>query len=180
MDNKKLSTKKMTAYALMAALMCILGPMSIQIGPIPISFTNLVIYFAAYILDTKGVFWSYLVYYLLGAVGLPVFSGFSGGVGKLVGPTGGCLVGFFFTGVLASIVVKKFKNKVLQIIGIYLASFITYLFAVLWYAYVQSCDLRAAFAVCVMPFLLIDLAKIIVSAFVADKIGKRVAVRELA
>jgi biotin transport system substrate-specific component len=67
----------------------------------------------------------------------------------------------------------------LQIIGIYLASFITYFFAVIWFAYVQSCDLRAAFAACVMPFLLIDLAKIVVSAFVADKIGKRVGIREI-
>ncbi len=175
--NKKLTTRKMTAYALMSAAMCILGPMSIQIGPIPISFTNLVIYFAAYILGTKGVFWSYLVYYLLGAFGLPVFSGFSGGLSKLVGPTGGCLIGFFFTAVLSALVIKKFpKNKLLQIIGIYASTFVTYLLAVLWFAFVQKTSLASAFAACVMPFLLIDLAKVIVSAFIAPVISQRVKV----
>ncbi len=175
--NKKLTTKKMTAYALMSALMCILGPMSIQIGPIPISFTNLVIYFAAYILGTRGVFWSYSVYFLLGAFGLPVFSGFSGGLSKILGPTGGCLIGFFFTAVLSGMIIKKFPaNKIVQIIGIYAATFVTYLLAVLWFAFSQSTSLWYAFSVCVLPFLIVDLSKVIISAFIAPVIGHRVKI----
>lgn len=177
--NKKLTTKKMTAYALMSALMCILGPLSIQIGPIPVSFTNLVIYFAAYILGTKGVFWSYLVYFMLGTFGLPVFSGFSGGLSKLVGPTGGCLIGFFFTAVLSGIFIQKFpKNKIIQIIGIYASTFVTYALAVLWFAFIQKTSLWYAFSVCVLPFLIIDLVKVIISAFVAPVIAARVRVNQ--
>ena len=85
------SVKTMTMCAIMAALMCILGPMSIPIGAVPISFTNLVIYLTVYLLGAKKGCISYLIYMLLGVVGLPVFSGYTGGIAKLAGPTGGYL-----------------------------------------------------------------------------------------
>ena len=75
---KRISTYQLTTCALMAALMCVLGPMSIPIGPVPVSFTNLVIYLTVYLLGMKGATISYLVYLLLGAAGMPVFSGYEG------------------------------------------------------------------------------------------------------
>ena len=104
-------TRNMTVCAIMAALMCILGPMSVPIGPIPISLTNLVIYLTVYLLGTKKACISYLVYMLLGAVGLPVFSGFAGGIGKLAGPTGGYLVGFIFMTVICGVIMERFQRK---------------------------------------------------------------------
>ena len=68
------SVKTMTMCAIMAALMCILGPMSIPIGAVPISFTNLVIYLTVYLLGAKKGCISYLIYMLLGVVGLPVLT----------------------------------------------------------------------------------------------------------
>ena len=93
---KFLTTKQMTLIALMTALTCILGPLSIPLpfSPVPISFTNLVLYFSVFVLGTKFSTISYIVYLLIGLVGLPVFSGFSGGPAKVAGPTGGYLVGF--------------------------------------------------------------------------------------
>ena len=78
---KFLTTKQMTLIALMTALTCILGPLSIPLpfSPVPISFTNLVLYFSVFVLGTKFSTISYIVYLLIGLVGLPVFSGFSGG-----------------------------------------------------------------------------------------------------
>lgn len=74
--------------AVMAAVTCVLAPMSIPIGPVPISFTNLAIYLSLYLLGWKRGTVSYLVYVLIGMVGVPVFSGFTGGMGRLLGPTG--------------------------------------------------------------------------------------------
>ncbi|MFR3344509.1 MAG: biotin transporter BioY [Anaerobutyricum sp.] len=91
-------SRPVTMCAIMAALMCILGPMSIPIGAVPISFTNLVIYLTVYLLGAKKGCISYLIYMLLGVVGLPVFSGYTGGIAKLAGPTGGYLVGFILLG----------------------------------------------------------------------------------
>lgn len=71
-------TYEITITALMTAVTCILAPMSIPIGPVPISFTNLAIYLSLYLLGWKKGTISYLIYLLLGLVGLPVFSGFTG------------------------------------------------------------------------------------------------------
>ena len=93
---KKLTIYQMATCAIMAALMCILGPLSIPIGPVPVSLTNLVVLLAAVLLGAKLSTVSAVVYILLGLVGLPVFSGFQGGVAKLAGPTGGYIIGFIF------------------------------------------------------------------------------------
>ena len=110
---KFLTTKQMTLIALMTALTCILGPLSIPLpfSPVPISFTNLVLYFSVFVLGTKFSTISYIVYLLIGLVGLPVFSGFSGGPAKVAGPTGGYLVGFVFLTVIAGFFVEHFKGK---------------------------------------------------------------------
>ena len=106
---KFLTTKQMTLIALMTALTCILGPLSIPLpfSPVPISFTNLVLYFSVFVLGTKFSTISYIVYLLIGLVGLPVFSGFSGGFAKLAGPTGGYLIGFLFMIPLTGILFEK-------------------------------------------------------------------------
>ena len=109
-----MSTAQMTVTALMTAITCILAPMAlpIPVSPVPISLTNLVIFFMAYILGTKLSVVSYVLYLLLGTVGLPVFSGFTGGVGKLLGPTGGYLIGFIFLAAIAGFFVEKFPAKI--------------------------------------------------------------------
>ena len=104
---KKSTVYQLTTCALMAALMCILGPNSVPIGPVPVSLTNLVIYLAVYLLGTKGSTISYIVYLFLGMVGLPVFSGYEGGFGKLAGPTGGYLIGFILMAIVCGIFMEK-------------------------------------------------------------------------
>ena len=90
--------KDMVLMALFAALTCVLAPLAVPIGPVPISLTNLVIYFSLYVLGWQRATITYIVYLLLGLVGLPVFSGFEGGVGKVAGPTGGLLNWIYFHG----------------------------------------------------------------------------------
>jgi biotin transport system substrate-specific component len=172
--NSKLTTRQITATALMTALMCIFGPMSLQIGPIPVSLTNLVIYFAAYVLGAKGALRSYIIYFLLGFVGLPVFSGWGSGIGKITGPTGGCLIGFFITAFLAGLVAEKINIRVLRVIVVYLTTIPTYILSVLWYAYTTKTTLIAAFAVCVLPFILIDFAKAVICEIVAPVVKRRI------
>ena len=92
---RTMSTGHMVRTALLAAVLCIIGPFALPIGAVPVSLTTLVLYFLVYLLDGKHALISYTVYFLLGLVGLPVFSGFAGGIGKVAGPTGGYLIGFF-------------------------------------------------------------------------------------
>lgn len=111
------NTYAMAVTALMTAVTCILAPLSIPIGPVPISLTNFAIYLALYLLDWKKGTVSYIIYLLLGLVGLPVFSGFTGGLGKLAGPTGGYIIGFIPMAIIAGIVIDKFSQRWIQILG---------------------------------------------------------------
>ena len=105
---QKNKTYALTATALMTAVTCILAPLSVPIGPVPISLTNFVIFLSLYLLGWKKGTLSLLVYLLLGLAGLPVFSGFAGGIAKLAGPTGGYIIGFIPMAIVAGIIIDKF------------------------------------------------------------------------
>ena len=172
MKNKS-TIYQLTTCAIMTALMCILGPMSIPIGPIPVSFTNLVIYLAVYLLGTKGATISYLIYLLLGAVGLPVFSGYAGGLAKLAGPTGGYLIGFILMALICGIVMKKsHENTIITIIGMIVATAVAYLFGTVWFVLQMQCSVWYALTVCVFPIIPFDLIKIAI----ATGLGKPIRV----
>ena len=145
---KRLSTRKLVLIALMTAITCIFAPMAIPIpvSPVPISLTNLVIMISIYVLGFKDATISYIVYLLLGLVGLPVFSGFTGGLGKLAGPTGGYLIGFIFLALIAGLFVDKFpKNKILAVVGMLIGMAITYIFGTEWLAIQLKCPLLQHF-----------------------------------
>ena len=105
------SVRQMAVIGVMTAVTCILAPFSIPIGPVPISMTNLAIYFSLYVLGMKNGTISYLVYLLIGLIGVPVFSGFTSGPEKLFGPTGGYLIGFLPMAILAGFLIDKFHHR---------------------------------------------------------------------
>ncbi len=146
-------TYEITMTALMAAVTCILAPLSIPIGPVPISFTNLAIYLSLYLLGWKKGTISYLIYLLLGLVGLPVFSGFTGGPSKLAGPTGGYIIGFIVMAVIAGLVIDNCRKPWIQLIGMIVGTIICYLFGTIWFCLVANYTFKAALAVCVIPFI---------------------------
>ena len=161
---RNISVYQLTTCALMAALMCILGPMAIPIGPVPVSFTNLVIYLAVYLLGMRGGTVSYAVYLLLGAAGLPVFSGWQGGLGKLAGPTGGYLVGFVLMALLSGFALEKFRARpVPTMLGMAAGTLVAYLFGTVWFVLQMQCAVWHALTVCVLPFIPFDLAKIVIA-----------------
>jgi biotin transport system substrate-specific component len=124
---QKITTKSIALIALMTAVTCVLAPLSLPIGPVPISLTNLAIYFALYILGMKKGTISYIVYLFIGLVGVPVFSGFTGGPAKLIGPTGGYLIGFVFMAMIAGIFIDKFKGKMFpSMVGMILGTLVCY------------------------------------------------------
>lgn len=126
-------TYEITITALMTAVTCILAPMSIPIGPVPISFTNLAIYLSLYLLGWKRGTISYLIYLLIGLVGLPVFSGFTGGPAKLAGPTGGYIIGFIVMAIIAGLVIDNCRKPWLQLIGMIVGTIVCYLFGTIWF-----------------------------------------------
>ena len=162
---KKSKIYGLSMTAVMAAVTCVLAPMSIPIGPVPISFTNLAIYLSLYLLGWKRGTVSYLVYVLIGMVGVPVFSGFTGGMGRLLGPTGGYIVGFIPMALIAGVVIDRFRNRGIQLAGMIAGTAVCYAFGTAWFlvAYARAAGpigLWAALGMCVFPFVVPDLVKL--------------------
>ena len=173
MKSKKVTIYQLTFMAMMAAVTCILGPLSVPIGQIPISLTNLVIYFTVFVLGIWAGTGSYGIYLLLGAVGLPVFSGFTGGIGKLAGPTGGYIIGFIPMAIIAGIVIDKFSQRWIQILGMIVGTAICYAFGTAWFCIQAGYTVSAALAVCVIPFIPADLIKMVIAMIIGPEIRKR-------
>lgn len=174
MRNQK--TKTLVLIGVMTAITCILGPLSITIpiSPVPISFTNLAIYFTAILLGWKKGTISCLVYLLIGFIGIPVFSGFTGGPAKLLGPTGGYLIGFILMALISGFFVDKFKNKVaMYALGAIIGTIITYILGTGWLAYQANLTFKAALFAGVIPYIPGDLAKIIIATINGPIIKKR-------
>lgn len=170
---KKSTVFNMTSCALMAALMCVLCPLSVPIGPIPISLSILVILLTVYVLGTWRALVSYTVYLLLGAVGMPVFSGFQGGFAKLAGPTGGYLAGFWLMILVAGIIMEKGKrNLLLTILGMLVGVAIDYAVGTAWFVFQTESTVVHALDVCVYPFIPFDVAKIVIAVLLGSVVYK--------
>jgi len=175
---KNLKTTNLTLIALMTAVMCILGPLSIiiPISPVPISFTNLAIFFTAILLGWKKGTISYLVYLLIGFVGVPVFSYFTGGPAKLLGPTGGYLIGFIFLALIVGFFADKYPGKVhMYIVGMVLGMIITYALETGWLAFQANLTFEDALFAGVIPFIPGDIIKMIIAVIIGPAIKKQIA-----
>lgn len=168
-------TKELTLTALMAAIICVLGPLSVPLpfSPVPISLTMIGIYLAVYAVGMVRGTAAFLIYLLLGLVGLPVFSGFTGGPAKLAGPTGGYLVGFIFTGLISGFFVDRWwKNRLISGVGMILGIAAAYLFGTIWLAYGAGMTFEQALALGVIPYVGFDLVKIVVLVIVGPELKK--------
>ncbi len=170
------NTRSMTTIALCTAITCILGPLSIPLpfSPVPISFTNLVIYIAAFLCGMKKGTLSYLLYLLIGFVGVPVFSAFTAGPAKLLGPTGGYLIGFIFLAAIVGAASDRFDGRRLPYLLAMLAgTLILYGFGTAWLAYQADMDFISALFAGVIPYIPADLLKMALALSVAPVIRSR-------
>ena len=144
-DNQKIRTKQMVLIALMTAVTCVLGPLSIPLpfSPVPISLTNFAIFLAIFVLGMKSGTISFIIYLLLGAIGVPVFSSFRGGLQVLAGPTGGYLIGFIFLALIMGFALDHFDRKLVPtIIGMIIGMAVCYAFGTVWLAKLLSLSFK--------------------------------------
>ena len=172
-DNQKIRTTQMVLIALMTAVTCVLGPLSIPLpfSPVPISLTNFAIFLAIFVLGMKSGTISFIIYLLLGAIGVPVFSSFRGGLQVLAGPTGGYLIGFIFLALIMGFALEHFDRKLVPtIIGMIIGMAVCYAFGTVWLAKLLSLSFKEGLMMGVIPYLPGDAAKIIIAAIVGPKL----------
>lgn len=177
-STSSVSTRYLVLTALMTAVICILAPLSIPIpvSPVPVTLTNLVLYIGLFILPWRQLFVSYIVYMLLALCGLPVFSGFSGGIGKLAGPTGGYLIGFLFLILIGGVFLQKgegCRGIVFALTGLILGSLVTYLFGTIWLSQQMNLTFVQGLFAGVIPYLPGDALKIILALLLGPQLRRR-------
>lgn len=174
MAKKKMTAEKIMLCGLFAALTAVLAQISIPIGLIPINFANVAVFLSAGILGGKLGAVSQIIYVLTGVIGLPVFSGFMGGIGRILGPTGGYIVAYIIVAlVVGSILQRRCENSwMIMFTTMYTGWLIQYVLGTAWYCIQMETGVIAALSVCVLPFLAGDFAKTVVSIIAIKKIKK--------
>lgn len=172
-------TKDFIYPALFAALTIVLGFISIPIpiSPSPISGLNLGVMLAGSLLTTRQAAYSMLTIILLGAAGLPVLAGFSGGLGVLLGPRGG----FYFGFLLGVIVISSLRGAGSSLMRMLAANIIggvvvVYIVAVLWLTAVTGMSVTAAFMAGVTPFIIGDMIKVFMASMITVALSRHVTV----
>ncbi len=167
-------TQVMIYTAMFAAVMCVLGPisLSIPISPVPISLSVFAILISAYALGKWYGIASLMIYLLIGFVGVPVFSKFTGGPGVLMGPTGGYVIGYVFIALFTGLFVEKSDKRYMHALGMIIGVAICYAFGTLWLAKVAGIGLKNALFAGVVPFIPADAVKIAAALAVGPKLRK--------
>jgi biotin transport system substrate-specific component len=156
------SPLRMTVYAsLLASLIAAGAYLTIPIGPVPIVLQNLFVFLSGLLLGPRWGLASVGVYLLAGALGLPVFAGGVGGIGRFVGPTGGYLVGFIPAVYIIGWIAEKLKTRVVfDVVAMILGSMVIYFFGIAWLKALTGMTLEKTLIVGMVPFIPGDILKI--------------------
>ena len=164
-SKQKWTARDMAYVAIFAVTIAICSWISIP-TTVPFTLQTFAVFLAVGVLGGRRGTFAVLVYILLGAVGLPVFAGFSGGLGALLGTTGGYIIGFFFSALLYWAMTKVLGKKTpVMVVAMVLGLIVCYAFGTVWFMTVYARNsgaigLGTALGWCVIPFIIPDLVKI--------------------
>ena len=177
MSNRKI--KDIVLISLFSAIIVVCSFITIP-AVVPFTLQTFAVILCLNILGAKKGIISILIYIFLGVVGLPVFSGFNGGIGALLNITGGYIIGFIFSalifGVVTSVLNKK-PRKIVNLIASFAGLIGCYIFGTLWYVLLNikngdTISFISALTICVLPFIIPDILKILLSVTISEKAKK--------
>ncbi len=163
-----MKTKHLVFCGIATALLCVLCPIAIPVAIVPLTLATLIIYLIASISDWYISLISVCLYILIGCMGLPVFSGFTGGIAQLAGPTGGFIVGYIPLTLTVSLLRK---NRLYQIIGLTVGTVFLYISGIIGFIISTESGFYEIFTVCILPFLPGDIVKVILTILITPKLN---------
>lgn len=170
-------TRDMVYISLFTALITICSWISIP-ATVPFTLQTMAVFLTVGLLGGKRGSCSVLLYILLGAFGIPVFSGFRGGIGVLLGTTGGYIIGFLFTALFMWLMEKFFGRKpVILAVSMVVGLLICYAFGTAWFMLVYlkntgAVSLMTVLGWCVIPFIIPDAIKIVLAYILTNVLKK--------
>lgn len=173
MQNSKFSIQDICSIAIMTAITAVMAQISIPMPlGVPMTMQTFAITLAGIVLGSKKGGMSILVYVLLGAIGVPVFAGFSGGFQNLVGPTGGFIISFPIMAYLIGLGVEL-KKKELFVLFLVLGTVSNYVVGVLLFCVVTQSPVATGITACVLPFIPTAIIKAVVASVLGLELRKR-------
>lgn len=172
-------TVDMAYIALFAVLLTVCAWISVPL-PVPFTLQTFAIFAALGILGGRRGTWAVAVYLLLGVVGLPVFSGFRGGLGALLGTTGGYILGFLALALVYWLVTALLGERLpAMAVAMVLGLVVCYAFGTAWFVILYTrttgpMTVGAALGMCVLPFVIPDLVKLGLALVLSRRLGKRI------
>lgn len=174
-ENKSKTTLYMVYTAMFAVIMAVCSWISIPTN-IPFTLQTFAVFLAVGVLGGKYGTMSVLVYLLLGAVGVPVFAGFSGGLGIMLGVTGGYIVGFLFSALVMWLIEALLGKKIWVLaLSMVLGLIVCYAFGTIWFVKVysnggESISFAGALGMCVVPYIIPDAIKIVIALAISKRV----------
>ena len=167
-----MSTRNAAYIAMMAVILCVCSWLTIPFT-VPFTMQTFAVFLTCDLMGYAAI-WPVLLYLLLGAMGLPVFAGFSGGMASLLGPTGGYLIGFVAIALLM-MAWKKAMGSKWVIVSMVLGLAVCYLFGTVWFVRVYANNGNAvtfmtALGWCVFPYIIPDLLKIALARLIGSRV----------
>ena len=178
MKNEKLSIRGMVYASIFGAGTAVGAYILIPLPPVPITLQTLFLNLAGALLGGRLGALSQVVYVLLGIIGLPVFAGGKAGMGVLLGPTGGYLIGFIVAAYVVGklIEIKKKPDFVWTVFSMVAGMIVIYVFGVIQLSFIAKLSINRSISVGVLPFLIGDAFKIIAAAIIALKIRDKIEI----
>ncbi len=154
--------------ALFAALLCLLSPLSLPLGPIPLTPGLFAVFLTVFLLPPRASLTAMALFLALGACGLPVFSSFGGGFAVLFGPLGGYLWSYLLIAPIVGVLTSRRPLGFLRAFSAGLSGLvICYFCGTLWYAAILGVSPLLALPVTVLPFLFFDFLKLLLAAYLS-------------
>lgn len=167
-------TRQLTTAALCAALLCLVAPWSIAIGPISLTLAVFGAFFAGAMLADPGMAaGAVLVYIALGAVGLPVFSNNMGGAQVLAGVTAGFLWAYPLMAAILAAACRRRAGLLTRLGAVLAGQLVCYALGTAWFMFVMKMGLLPSLTACVFPFLLPDFLKGLAAVLLARGLRRR-------
>ena len=170
----KISVQDICSIAIMTAITVVMAQISIPMPMgVPMTMQTFAITLAGVILGSKKGGLSILVYVLLGAIGVPVFAGFSGGVQNLIGPTGGFIISFPIMAYVIGLGVEHRKKKGMFVLMLILGTVLNYVIGVAMFCIIMNSSVMTGITACVLPFIPTAIIKAVVAALLGLQIRSR-------
>ena len=173
-----MKNRDIVIVGILTSLMCIFSVVILPINTIPITLSVFSVFFISTISGLKKSLFTVIIYILCGCLGLPVFSGFQGGFSVLFGPTGGYITGYLFISIIVGSCSDKAKKFTFQkrfnylLISSFIALILCYMLGTIQFSLITNLHIKEAVFLCVYPFILFDIIKIVMAIILAETTRK--------